>query len=79
MAYDFHGYIADMMLAAQKARNTGSHGAADQIDGDLNFAISDAHNAGQIGDQDEFRTNVAHQVIERGGHDLIDTLIPPKK
>lgn len=78
-AYDFHAYLADMMLASQKARNTGQHSTADMIDGDLHFAITDAHSAGQIADHDELRESVAHKVIERGGHDLIDTLIPPKK
>ena len=78
MAYDFHSYIADMVLAAQKARNTGNVGSTDMIDGDLHFAVSEAAKAGQIGDQEEFRNNVAHKVIERGDSDLIDTLIPPK-
>lgn len=67
------------MLAAQKARNTGSNSSADMIDNDLHFAIGDAARAGQIGDHEEFRQNVAHKVIERGGHNLIDTLVPPKK
>lgn len=78
MGYDYHSYIADMMLAAQKARNIGQHSSADQIESDLKFAVSDAANAGQLGDHDEFRNNVAHKVIERGGAGLIDTLIPQK-
>lgn len=79
MPYDFSSYIADTMLAAHNARNSGQRGSAEMLDADLHFAITDAAKAGQLGDPQEFQTNVAHSLIERGGAGLIDTLIPPKK
>jgi hypothetical protein len=78
MAYDFHGYIADLMLAAKEARNSGSHGSADMLDDQLAFAVHDAAKAGVIQNHEAFRNSVGQQLLARAGPRLHDILVPPK-
>lgn len=74
MAYDFHDYIADLLIGAQQARNDGSHGSAAMLDDQLGFAVQDAHRAGAITDVNKFGSTVAHRVVTRGGAGLHDLL-----
>ena len=78
MTYDFHGYIADLALAAQQARNTENHGNASLLDDQLDFAVKDAQRVGEISDPNKFRMNVAARMVERAGLRLYDILRPPK-
>ena len=78
MTYDFSGYIADLALAAQQARNTEDHGNASLLDEQLDFAIKDAQRVGEISDPDKFRMSVAQRMVERAGPRLYDILMPPK-
>lgn len=78
MTYDFAGYIADLALAAQEARNTNSHGNAELLEDQLDFAVRDARRVGEISDPDGFRMSVASRMVEHAGPRLYDILRPPE-
>jgi len=78
MTYDFPGYIADLALAAHKARNTESPFNAKMLEDQLDFAVKDAKRVGEIGDPDKFRMSVATRMVERAGPRLYDILRPPE-
>lgn len=74
MAYEFPDYIADLLIASQKARQTGSHQSADMLDDQLSFAVQDAMRTKEISDPPKFKMKVAHSIVLRGGSDLFGIL-----